>query len=82
MIYITVMQEKAIAKKQGTMLRGLDSREVERSRREFGRNVMSSVKKKSFVRRFFENLGDPVVRILMCALLINVIFMFKSRLNN
>ena len=39
---------------------------------------MSSAKKKSFLRRFFENLGDPVVRILIGALIINVIFMFKN----
>ncbi len=29
------------------------------------------------MRKFFENLGDPVVKILIGALIINVIFMFK-----
>ncbi len=57
--------------------RGLTQREIEDSRKRHGRNVMSEAKKKSFLRKFFENLGDPVVKILIGALIINVIFMFK-----
>ncbi len=57
--------------------RGLTQKEIEASRRQYGRNVMSPAKKKGFWRKFFENLGDPVVKILIGALIINVIFMFK-----
>ena len=56
---------------------GLSHAEVEESRRLHGRNIMSPQKKKGFMRRFFENLGDPVVKILIGALIINIIFMFK-----
>ena len=58
-------------------IRGLTRREVEASRQKHGRNIMSPAKKKGFWRKFFENLGDPVVKILIGALIINVIFMFK-----
>ena len=58
-------------------LRGLSAQEVERSRREYGRNILSPTKRRSFFRKFLGNLGDPVVKILIGALIINVIFMFK-----
>ncbi len=62
---------------KGAELRGLGKVEVEGSRRLHGRNIMSPQRKKSFWRKFFENLGDPVVKILIGALVINIIFMFK-----
>ncbi|MBP3375417.1 MAG: calcium-translocating P-type ATPase, PMCA-type [Clostridia bacterium] len=58
-------------------VRGLSAREVEESRKRHGRNILSPAKKKSFMRKFFENLSDPVVKILIGALVINIIFMFK-----
>ncbi len=57
--------------------RGLVSAEVELSRKRYGRNIMTQKKRKSFARQFFENLGDPVVKILIGALIINLIFMFR-----
>ncbi len=77
MIIITVTEKKEKTALTQTP-RGLCESEVIESRRKYGRNIMSSAKKKSFMRRFFENLGDPVVRILIGALIINVIFMFKN----
>jgi magnesium-transporting ATPase (P-type) len=56
---------------------GLSPEEVESSRRKNGRNVISPAKRKGFMRKFLENLGDPVVKILIGALIINIIFMFK-----
>ena len=56
---------------------GLSESEVAASRKTHGTNIMSNVKRKSFMQKFLENLGDPVVRILIGALIINVIFMFK-----
>ena len=70
------MQKKEIVER-GEALRGLNAREVEESRRRNGKNTLSPAKRKSFARKFLENLGDPVVKILIGALIINVIFMFK-----
>ena len=73
---INMMQSKEIASKKEAFA-GLSSREVEESRRVNGRNILSPAKRKSFMRKFLSNLGDPVVKILIGALIINVIFMFK-----
>ena len=57
---------------------GLSSEEVLASRREHGNNKLSRIKQKSFLRQFISNLGDPVIKILMGALVINSLFAIKS----
>lgn len=57
---------------------GLSPEEVERSRREHGVNVLKRTKQKSFFGVFFTNLGDPVIKVLLAALFINVLFLFGS----
>ncbi len=47
---------------------GLSAAEVERSRREHGRNVFTRAGKKSFFKVFFSNLNDPVIKVLLIAL--------------
>ncbi len=58
--------------------RGLTFEEAVRSREKNGANVLSKTKGKSFLRHFFENLGDPVIRILLCALIVNLFFVFQG----
>ena len=58
--------------------RGLLSDEVERSRREHGANVFKSRKPKSFLRCFFENLNDPVIKILLAALAVNLFLVIRG----
>ncbi|MBR3685929.1 MAG: calcium-translocating P-type ATPase, PMCA-type [Clostridia bacterium] len=58
--------------------RGLSDAEVARSRAEHGDNSLSRGKRKSFLRQFVSNLGDPVIKILIGALIINVIFTFRN----
>ena len=55
-------------------IRGLSTSEVEESRALHGTNELLKIKKKSFFARFFENLSDPIIRILIIALAIQVIF--------
>lgn len=57
---------------------GLSPEEVERSRAAHGANVLQRQKRKSFWRVFFTNLGDPVIRILLAALFINLLFLLRS----
>ena len=57
---------------------GLKSEEVIRSREQNGANVLKKEKKKGFFRRLFENLNDPIIKILIIALLIEVIFTFGN----
>ena len=57
---------------------GLDEDEAKRSAERHGKNTLTRRKGKSFWRRFFENLNDPVIRILLGALLINLILVFRD----
>lgn len=62
----------------GSNRRGLTDSEAERSREKHGKNLMKKAKRKSFAARFFGNMKDPVIRILLCALAVNVIFVFRD----
>ncbi len=52
----------------------LTAEEAEASRKLHGSNQLSVKRKKSFIRQFFGNLGDPVIRILLGALALNLLF--------
>lgn len=55
-------------------MKGLTEAEVLLSREKNGSNVLKKEKKKGFFKRFFENLSDPIIRVLMIALLVEVVF--------
>ena len=57
--------------------RGLTAEEAAESQREHGPNLLPTVKVRGFFPRFLKNLGDPVIRILLCALLLNLIFLLQ-----
>lgn len=57
--------------------RGLTPEQVTVSRQKSGDNTLSPKKHKSFAGQFLSNMGDPVIRILLCALAINILFMFR-----
>ena len=57
---------------------GLTDEQVAASREKHGENILRAAKKKSFMRCFFENLGDPVIKILLAALVVNVIFTVRG----
>lgn len=59
-------------------VRGLTAAQVEAARREYGENRLTQRKRRSFLRQFLANLGDPVIRILLCALAVNVLFLFRD----
>lgn len=58
--------------------KGLTDSEVAKSREKFGTNALMRLKSKGIIRRFFENLGDPIIKILLAALAIEVIFTFGN----
>ena len=63
---------------QAGPLRGLSEREAEASRRQNGRNVFSKSAKKGFWRVFFSNLGDPVIKVLLIALGLHLLLLFRN----
>lgn len=64
-------------KTKGTVSQGLNRTEVSASRRKYGSNTLTKQKSKSFMRQFVDNLGDPVIKVLLFALVINIIFTFS-----
>ena len=58
--------------------KGLSDAEVASSRALHGANILTEKKKKSFMRRFFGNIGDPVIKILLGALALNIIFALRG----
>lgn len=53
---------------------GLSSGEAEASKLKNGRNILEKEKTKGFFRRFIENLNDPIIKILIFALVVEVVF--------
>lgn len=60
------------------MRRGLSEGEVELARRTHGENKFSKAKKDGFWRKFLSNLGDPVIKVLLTALAINLLLLFRN----
>ena len=57
---------------------GLTAQEVERSRAEHGDNRLSRQKKCSFLKRLVGNFEDPIVRVLLMALGLNILFTIQN----
>ena len=55
---------------------GLSKEEVLNSRDKYGDNSLAKEKTKGFFRKFLENLNDPIIKVLIFALLVEVIFTF------
>lgn len=58
--------------------KGLISKEVSASREKYGSNEIEKHKRVSFFKAFLSNLSDPIIRVLIIALFINIIFMFPN----
>ena len=60
-------------------INGLSEKEVNDSRKKYGSNELKSIKKRnSFFKLFLESLGDPIIKILLMALAIKILFLFRS----
>lgn len=58
--------------------KGLTDKEVIEQRKKYGSNIVSKRKQNSFVKLFLETLGDPIIKILLIALCIKTIFLFRD----
>ncbi len=57
---------------------GLTDKEVIKRRKQYGSNEIHHQKKDSFGKKLLETLGDPIIKILLVALLIKTIFLFQD----
>lgn len=59
--------------------RGLTSKEVLESEEKYGNNRLTEQKGESFFDKLKDNFGDPMIKILCIALIINIIFAFLGQ---
>ena len=60
------------------MNNGLTNEEVIKSREKYGSNIFSKKKQDSFFKLLMETFSDPIIKILLIALGIKVIFLIKD----
>ena len=60
------------------MNKGLTNEEVIKSRKIHGSNEIKAAKKESFFHKLIATLGDPIIRILLIALAVKTLFLFKD----
>lgn len=57
---------------------GLSSREVEESIKKYGKNIIENKKRRTFINLVIESLSDPIIKILIIALGIKLLFLFSN----
>ena len=57
---------------------GLTDKEVLENREKYGSNSISKIKTNSFFNLLLESFGDPIIKVLLIALVVKVIFLFKD----
>ena len=57
---------------------GLNSEQVRTSLEKFGNNTLSQPPRDTFLDKLLDNFKDPIIRILIFALLVNVVFVFMG----
>lgn len=57
---------------------GLTTDEVIKSRKKYGDNKIDSKNNDTFIKLFIESLGDPIIKILLIALAVKTIFLFRD----
>lgn len=60
------------------MYNGLTDEEVIQNRQTYGSNELGRIKKDSFLKLLVQTLGDPIIKILLIALAIKTVFLFKN----
>ena len=58
--------------------KGLSNEEVKEARKKYGSNIINKRNTNSFFKLFLESLGDPIIKILLIALGIKMVFLIKS----
>ena len=60
------------------MPNGNKTSEIEYLRKKYGSNKITKVKNNSFLKLLLESLGDPIIKILLIALAIKIIFLLEN----
>lgn len=57
---------------------GLGPKEVQKNRADYGKNTLTQKPRKTFFRQFLSAFNDPIIKILLIALCLNIIITFKN----
>lgn len=57
---------------------GLTEEVVEKNRQMYGKNIIFKTETEGFFKKFLESLGDPIIRILLIALGIKMVFLMQD----
>ncbi len=57
---------------------GVRTRDLERLRREYGGNGLTRKPRRTFLQQYLSAFGDPIIKILLAALALNVVIAIKS----
>lgn len=57
---------------------GLTNKQVEINREKYGSNELTKIKKDSFIKKLLITFSDPIIKILLIALALKVIFLFRD----
>ena len=57
---------------------GLKDEEVIKNKEKYGSNIINGTKETTFFKKFIESLGDPIIRILLIALGIKIVFLMQD----
>ena len=58
--------------------RGLNPIQVEQARQRYGSNALTQGERSGFFKQFLASFGDPIIKVLLCALAINIVFLFRD----
>ena len=58
---------------------GLTNKEVLESKKKYGTNEITTSKTNSFITLLLESLADPIIKILLIALAIKIVFLFRIK---
>lgn len=59
-------------------MQGLREHEVIHSRKEHGSNRLTQKARRGFFKQYLDSFGDPIIKVLLGALAINVVFLFRG----
>ena len=59
-------------------IKGLTEEEVKKSREKNGSNTITHYKKHTLINLILESLNDPIIKILLIALSIKILFLFHD----
>ena len=73
-----VKEKRNTPEKSSGSIAGLTAEEVKASREKYGTNELTKQPRKTFLSRFIDNFRDPIIKILLGALVLNTVLSIRD----